>query len=264
MEWYHYALLVGAGIIAGFINTLAGSGSLLTLPALMVAGLPPVIANGTNRIGILLQSIVAVGSFHKQKALDLKQGAWLSFPVLGGAIIGAIVATKASNQLMNAFIGGLLLFMFFIVLLKPSAWIQGQAGQIKARPGLLNIVVFTAIGFYGGFIQAGVGFFLLAGLVLSAGFNLVKANALKLFLVLIYAPFTLIVFILNNQVDYLAGIVLASGNMVGAYIGSKMAVKKGAGFVRYILLIVLVVASLKMLGVYDYLVKMITCFQKYR
>jgi len=117
-------------------------------------------------------------------------------------------------------------------------------------------VIFFVIGLYGGFIQVGVGFFLLAGLVLGAGCNLVKANAIKVFVVLLYTPFALAVFIINGQVDYQLGLILGFGNIIGAFIGSKMAVKRGAIFIRYILLIAVLLSSLELFGVFSYIVRL--------
>lgn len=256
MEWYLILALIGVGFVAGFINTLAGSGSLLSLPMLMFLGLPANVANGTNRIAILLQNIVAVGSFKQQKTVNFKDGIWLTIPAIIGSLIGANLAISLNEEIMTKTIGGLLIFMFFIILYKPDKWIKGQAGLIKSKPSLLQIIIFFFIGLYGGFIQAGVGFFLLAGLVLSAGFDLVKANAMKLFIVLIYTPFALIIFMLNKQVDYKAGLILAIGNMFGAFIASRLAVNWGPKFVRYILLAIVFFAALKLVGIIDWFIVM--------
>ncbi len=249
MEWSDILLIIGIGFFAGFINTLAGSGSLLTLPLLIFMGLPANVANGTNRIAILLQNVVGVSSFKQQKVFDFKEGIWLALPAITGSIIGAQLAVDINEEVMKQFIGGLLVFMFFFILMKPSRWLKG-AENIQAKPGILQIIIFFFIGMYGGFIQAGVGFFLLAGLVLGAGFDLVKANAVKVFIVLLYTAFALVVFILNKQVNYTVGLVLAIGNMSGAYVAARYAVRLGAGFVRYILLATLIVASMKMFGLF--------------
>lgn len=175
----------------------------------------------------------------------------MAIPAIIGSVIGAGLAVEINEELMEKTIGGLLVFLFFIVLYKPDAWVKGQAGLIRSKPSLWQIVIFFFIGLYGGFIQAGVGFFLLAGLVLGAGFDLVKANAIKVFIVLLYTPFAISVFIMNEQIDYKIGFILAAGNMIGAFIAANFAVSWGAKFVRYILLGVIIFASLKFLGVYE-------------
>ncbi|OQY03532.1 MAG: hypothetical protein B6I20_04785 [Bacteroidetes bacterium 4572_117] len=249
MEWYEILITIIIGVVAGFINTLAGSGSLLTLPLLMFMGLPANVANGTNRIAILLQNVVGVSSFKQQKIFAFNEGIWLAIPAIIGSVLGAALAVDINEQIMEKIIAGLLIFMFFFILYKPERWLKGKS-EIKSKPGIMQIIIFFFIGVYGGFIQAGVGFFLLAGLVLGAGFDLVKANAIKVFIVLLYTAFALAVFIINDQVNYLVGFVLASGNMLGAYIASKLAVKKGAGFIRIILLATLAISASKLLGLF--------------
>jgi len=250
MEWYIYVAVILVGILVGFINTVAGSGSLLSLPLLIFLGLDANVANGTNRIGILLQSLVATGSFKQQKVFNWKEGLWLSIPAVIGSIIGAFFATEISSDVLKYAIGGLLVFMLILMLYKPEAWIKGQIGKVKEKPGIAQILIFFAIGLYGGFIQAGVGLFLLAGLVLGAGYNLVKANAIKVLIVLLYTPTALAIFMYANQVDYKLGFILAIGSMIGAYIGARISVKKGAGFIRYIVLFTILVSALKLFGLF--------------
>lgn len=126
MEWYIYVILVAAGIVAGFINMLAGSGSLITLPLLMFIGLPPTVANATNRIGILIQSIVGSASFRKQKTFTFRESVWFVIPSAAGAVLGALIASNFNEELMRRVIGGLLLFMFFMILYKPERWIAAK------------------------------------------------------------------------------------------------------------------------------------------
>lgn len=249
MEWYIYPLIILAGALAGFINTLAGSGSLITLPLLMALGLPANVANGTNRIGVLFQNAVAVGSFKKQKILNFQTSLKLVVPSIVGSIIGALIAVDINEEVMTKTIGGLLLVMFFLVLFKPSRWLR-EKQDLAAAPYWLQVIIFFLIGIYGGFIQAGVGFFLLAGLVLGAGYDLVRANAVKVLIVLAFTVFALAIFILNDQVNYIYGFILAAGNILGALIAARFAVKWGPKFVRYLLLIILIVASVKLLGVF--------------
>lgn len=247
MEWWVYAIVVIVGVISGFINTLAGSGSLLTLPLLIFLGLPANVANGTNRIGILLQSVVAVGSFKHKKVFEWKDGIWLTIPAGIGALIGAWVAVDLNEQLMNRLIGGLLVFMFFVILLKPEKWIGDNSSNKPIKVTPLRILVFLLIGFYGGFIQAGVGFFLLAGLGLGAGMNLLKANAIKVLITLAFTVLALGVFMLNNQVDYWLGLIMGLGNMLGAWLATHVAVKHGTKFIRWFLLGTVLVFAVKLL-----------------
>ncbi|RLD64058.1 MAG: sulfite exporter TauE/SafE family protein [Bacteroidetes bacterium] len=251
MEWYIIVGIIAVGFLAGFINTLAGGGSFIALSFLIFIGLPANVANGTNRIALFFQNIVATRSFKRQKALNLKQGLWFSIPIIIGSIVGAQFAVTINESVLQKIIGVLLIVMFFLILYKPDKWVKGQAGLVQAKPGLIQIIISFFIGIYGGFIQAGVGFFLLAGLVLSAGFDLVKANALKVFIILLYTPFAISIFIFNDQINYKIGLILAIGNMAGAAVASRFATQKGAKFVRYIVLVVLLFAAVKLLGIFE-------------
>ena len=171
--------LVG-GTIAGIINTLAGSGSLVTLPILVFLGLPAHIANGTNRVGILIQSAVGVATFKKQGALELKGTGWFLVPALIGASIGALVATDIGEAATNLTIGILMVIMFVLTLIEPKKWLREVSERTQGRPPTWLLLVFVVIGFHGGFLQAGVGVTLLVGLVLGAGFSLVEANGVKM------------------------------------------------------------------------------------
>ena len=178
-----YLAVIAAGLFAGFVNTLAGSGSLITLPLLMFLGLPANVANGTNRIGVLVQSVVSSISFRKQKLYTVDEGLWMSVPAIAGALLGSLIAVKINERIMELMIGGLLIFMFFVILYKPEQWVRDHARSVTLRHRFWVPVIFFFIGIYGGFIQAGVGFFLLAALVLGAGLGLTRANAHKVLIV---------------------------------------------------------------------------------
>lgn len=246
MEWYNYIIVVGVGIAAGIINTLAAGGSLLTLPVLMALGLPPNMANGTNRIAIFLQNVVGVGSFHQKKAMDFGSGFRVGIPAALGAIAGAFIAVNLNDQAMKLAIAGVMVVVFLLILLKPNRWIKSHEEYPPISYGW-QVLVFFMIGIYGGFIQAGVGFFLLTGLVLGSGFELVKANALKLFVILLYTPVALLIFFLHGDVHLWMGLLLAAGNMTGAWIGTTMAIKRGAVFIRYFVLVAIIVATVHLI-----------------
>jgi uncharacterized membrane protein YfcA len=253
MDYIDIVLLIGAGLIAGFINTLAGSGSLLTLPLLMFLGLSPHQANATNRIAIFFQNLVAVRNFKQQKLLDPKKETGLFVPALLGSIIGAFFAVQINEKILNGIIAGLLFFMFFIILFKPDKWVKEKAGQTSAKRPVWQMIIFFFIGMYGGFIQAGVGFFLLSGLVLGVGYDLVRANAVKVLIVFAYTSVALGIFIYSGQINYLYGIVLAMGNATGAFVASKYAQQIGVKVIRYILLAAVLLAGLKVAGVFELL-----------
>lgn len=246
MEWYYYIIVVAVGIVAGIINTVAAGGSLLTLPVLMALGLPPNMANGTNRIAIFLQNIVGVRQFHKEKVMDFPSGFKVGIPAALGAIAGALIAVKLNDEAMKLAIAGVMIVVFFLMLLKPNRWIKSHE-EHPPIPYWLQVVVFFFVGIYGGFIQAGVGFFLLTSLVLASGFELLKANALKLFVILLYTPMAIVIFFIHGDVDIWMGLVLAVGNMTGAWIGAKIAVKGGAKLIRYFVLVAILAAATKLI-----------------
>ena len=258
MDWFLYPAIIAVGFLAGFINMLAGSGSLLTLPLLMFLGLPANVANGTNRIAILLQNVIGVGSFKQQKVLKFRNGLYLGLPAVAGSLLGALLAVNINEKIMGQVIGLLLVVMFFIIVIKPEKWLRAEDKKIGSSASWIQMLIFFFIGIYGGFIQAGVGFFLLAGLVLGSGFDLVKANAVKVLIVLLYTPVALLVFMYHDQVNYFIGLILAIGSMMGAFVGSRLAVSWGPSFVRVILLLALLGSSLKLLGVFDFLFRIIS------
>jgi uncharacterized membrane protein YfcA len=251
LAWYLYLAVVAAGFVAGFINTLAGSGSLVTLPLLIFVGLPANVANGTNRVGVLLQNVVGVGSFRQQNVLDIRGGLMLAAPAVVGSILGAQIAVNLDEQMMRRTIGALMIVMLVVILIRPRRWLEGRGEVLDGRPAWTQLLIFFAIGIYGGFIQAGVGIFLLAGLVLGAGYDLVRANAVKLLIVLCFTVSAIIVFLLNRQVVWGVGLILAVGNMLGAWVASRMAVERGAAFVRWVLIAVVVVSGAELLGVFE-------------
>jgi uncharacterized membrane protein YfcA len=248
MTDFQHLAAIGIGFLAGFINVFAGGGSLLTLPFLMLLGLPANIANGTNRIALIMQNITATSSFKQLKVFRFKEGIYLTVPAIAGAIPGAFLASNIDKAFMEKFIGVLLIVMFIFVLVKPERWLKKSA-RSGTKIGWVQIVTFFFIGLYGGFIQAGIGFFLIASLVFVAGSDLIKANALKLFIVLIYNSFALMVFVLNGQVDLKIGIIVGIGNVLGAFVGTRLAVSYGPKLARIILMVGLVFSVLKIFGV---------------
>ncbi len=256
MEWYMYLAVIAAGLFAGFVNTLAGSGSLITLPLLMFLGLPANIANGTNRVGVFVQGIVSSLSFRKQKLYEDKGSLWMIVPAVAGSLLGSLVAVKINERIMELLIGGLLVFMFFIILYKPEQWVRDHALAITPGRRWLVSVIFFFIGIYGGFIQAGVGFFLLAALVLGAGLGLTKANAHKVLIVTSLTAIALTVFIISGQVKYMYGIVLAIGQGAGGWLGSRVAVSWGPRVVRVILLVAIMASAMKLTGLFDLVVRL--------
>ncbi len=252
MSWLIVTALISSGVLVGFINTLAGGGTIISISLFMFLGLPANIANGTNRIAVLLQTLVSTTSFKKQKVLDTRKGLLLGIPTVIGSIIGAEIAVDIDEKLFEQAIGVIMLIMMFFIIYKPQQWLKGKQKLIHRKLTPFQFIIFFFIGIYGGFIHVGVGYFILAGLVLNAGYDLVKANALKVFIVLLYAPFTIIVFIYNKQINYEYGLIHAIGNIIGAYVASRFAVSWGANFVRWVIIIIILFTSAQMFGIVDF------------
>jgi uncharacterized membrane protein YfcA len=165
-----------------------------------------------------------------------------------GSLLGALIAVQIKEDILNWFIGCLLLVMFVLLLFKPALWVREKAERLKSpKSNLINGLIFFAIGIYGGFIQAGVGLFLLAALVLGAGYDLVRANALKVLMVLSFTIMALAVFINAGQVAWSYGLVLAASNALGAWFASRYASRIGAKKIRYLLLVVVLFSGIKIL-----------------
>lgn len=230
------------GFIAGFVNTLAGSGSLVTLPVLIVLGLPANVANGTNRVGILAQDIVSVITFRRRGALHFEEAPRLIVPSVVGAFAGAMLAVDLDEALLHRTIAVLMIVLLIVILAKPGRWLAAHEGGASIRYAW-QIPIYFLIGTYCGFIQAGAGIFLLASLVLASGYDLVRGNAMKNLIVLVVTLAALAVFIAYGQVRWGIGLLLGAGNAAGAWLAAKMAVDLGAGFVRWVLIVIVALSA---------------------
>lgn len=245
MEWYHLLLLFAIGLAAGFINVMAGGGSTLTLPILIFLGLDGATANGTNRVAILIQNIFAVWGFRQKKYSHFKLSLKFALFTLPGAVIGALVAVQVSDVLFKRLLS-LVIILVVVSMLLPRPG-EDSAHKEPAR-GWLYLALF-GIGFYGGFIQAGVGFLLMAALFHLARFNLVHVNMHKVFIVLIYMIPALIIFAWSGHVNWGYGLMLAAGNASGGWLSARLAVKRGEKVVRIVLIVALIIMAYKLLMV---------------
>jgi uncharacterized protein len=253
MLWYHYAAAAAAGFLCGIMNTLAGSGSLVTLPVLLMLGLPASVANGTNRVGVLIQSAVATASFRQQRVFKIREGLLLMVPTALGSTLGARISLTLNEESMRRTIGILMVIMLFVVLIDPKRWLRGKGEITNEHIRWWHFLLFFVIGVYGGFIQVGIGIFLLSSLVLGVGYDLVKGNAVKVLIVAFQSLMALIIFVLNDQVIWTIGLALAVGQIPGAWVASRLAVKWGAAFVRWVLIAIVIVSASSLFGVLDFI-----------
>jgi len=241
------AILTCVGVIAGFINVNAGGGSTLTLPALIFLGLDSSVANGTNRIAILLQNISAVQSFKQENFFDLKTSLILSFFALPGSVAGALLAVRLDDKLFQIILG-IIMIGIVVQMIIPKKKTNNKDEPIKHNIGIYLSMI--GIGFYGGFIQVGVGFLLMASLQFLMKLDLVRVNMYKVFIVLIYTIPALLIFALTDNVNWLLGFFLAIGNILGGWWGVKMQIKKGEGLIKFILVIAVFIMALKLLDIF--------------
>ncbi len=243
--WWSYPLLLGVGTLVGFINVMAGGGSALSLPALLFLGVDGATANGTNRVALLIESVAGVRGYHDQQQSAFRESLQLGLLTLPGAILGALLAVRLDNEtfklLLSVVMIGVVISML-IPLHKPDP--DAAVSPQRKRWGQVGMF---AIGFYGGFIQVGVGFLLMA--VLFHGFRetLVRVNMHKVFVVMIYTVPALLVFIWNDHVDWGLGIALGLGNAAGAYLAAHLSVRQGEDIVRKVMLCAITGIALKML-----------------
>jgi uncharacterized membrane protein YfcA len=244
--------LIVSGIVVGFVNTLAGGGTIISMSLFMLLGLPPVVANGTNRIPIIFQNLVSVFNFYRDKKLDIKKSTYCAVPVIIGSLIGSRLIIAIDDSVFIIFFVVIMAVMLFLMFLKPDKWLKGDENKINTPISFLQLIFYFLIGIYAGLIHVGMGYFLLAILVLMNGYDLLRANAMKCFIVLLYVPFSLIFFICYGKINYEFGLIHAIGNMIGAYIASKWAIKWGMNFIRWIVVVFVVMSCLYMLNVIDF------------
>lgn len=240
------SLLIVVGFVAGVINTLAGGGSLLTLPILIFMGLPPNVANGTNRIAILFQTISTAAGFKSKGVLTFPFSIYVGISALIGAIVGAQIAVDIKGETFNKILAIIMIavvaYMFFDSKKKQTNLIE----KVTGKSLWLSVFLFFFIGIYAGFIQAGVGFMILLVLSSVNNFSLVKSNAIKAIITLLATISAFAVFILNDAIDWKLGFILAIGNAVGGWFSSRWSVKKGDGVVRIFLIVMVLVLAVKL------------------
>ncbi|MDW7694388.1 sulfite exporter TauE/SafE family protein [Flammeovirgaceae bacterium SG7u.111] len=254
LDWYYYFFMLLAGVLAGAINTLAGSGSVITLSILIFAGLPADIANGTNRIGTSVQSMISGYNFYKGKQFTITGSLHYTIPALLGAIVGAMVVVDINEKWLEYIIGIMMMGMLLLIIFKPHKKIRNESNEAGNK--WVTWLIFAAIGFYGGFIQAGIGIFLMMGLSYLTKLSMVQSNAVKVFTVALFSLPVLCIFIYNDQVNWELGIWLAVGQAIGSYSASKFALNNpnAVTWMRKVLIVMIVVSIIRMFGVWEWVV----------
>lgn len=241
LNFFTGGLLLSAGVIAGFINTLAGGGSLLTLPALMILGMPADIANATNRVSVFLQAIEGVRGFNRHGMLPRDAILSLLLPTGIGSAIGALTASYLPVVVLEPVLLITMIAMAMLIVLRPKT-VAPPPGTVPLRVGEspLGMAGLFVAGLYGGFVQAGVGFILLAALTGALRYDLVRANALKMTATALFGGVALLVFVLRGQVLWIPGLLLALGAVIGVRLSVRFALSVSQDVLRWLLLVMVI------------------------
>ncbi len=241
----YISLLFAIGIVSGVLNVIAGGGSFLTLPLLIFLGLPTLVANGTNRVGILAQSIGAVWGFHRYRVLDWRPAIWAALPASLGAVLGTLFALVVSDEDFKKILAFLMIFLTLCSFWSPL----GRKTKSPQRWTRLRLIafglVFFLVGIYGGFVQAGVGFLILATTT-WAGLDLVRGNALKVVNVLAFTMLSLGIFSWQGKVYWPMGLALAVGTTLGGHLGVRLTVLKGHNWLRGVVTVTVISLAIKL------------------
>lgn len=246
MDLQQAILLVLTGVIAGFLNTVAGGGSLLTLPLMIFMGLDSVVANATNRVAIFFQNIFAVAGFKSKGVFIYPYALYLGLASVIGAVIGAKVSVEIDSETFNRILAVIMVVVVFWTILDRSGNTNTNVERLGKKHQVYGVILFFFIGIYGGFIQAGVGFLIIGGLTMVNRLSLVKTNSLKVFAVLTYTLSALIVYIIEDKINWTWGLVLALGNSTGGWIASRWSVKKGDKWIKRILFVAVIALAIKL------------------
>ena len=224
---------------------MAGGGSLLTLPILIFMGLPSNIANGTNRIAIFMQNIFSISGYKSRGVSDFKYSSWLSVSALIGSIIGAKIAININEDMFNKILSVVIIIVVLSIIYNKKPF-NINSENISIEKKIISVIMFFFIGIYGGFIHAGVGFLILSILSNYNGIQLSKANSIKVFVVFVYTFFALIVFIMENKINWILGINLGIGNSIGGWIASRWSYNKPDKIIKIFIIISSAIMAIKL------------------
>ena len=247
LSWAASLALLAVGVVSGALNVLAGGGSFLSLPLLIFLGLPPGVANGTNRIAILVQNLGAVWRFRSHGLVDRSWIALAAAPAAAGAVLGTWAAIEIGDEAFRRVLAALMVAATLWILWDPVGRRESgdTIGETGAGRRIALGAAFFAVGIYGGFVQAGIGF-LLAAVATWAGLDLVRGNALKVLVVLGLTPLSLALFAWSGRVDWAAGMPLAAGHLIGALVGVRLTILKGHAWIKRFVTLTVIAFAIKL------------------
>jgi uncharacterized membrane protein YfcA len=241
-------LLTTGGLFAGVLNTLAGGGSLLTVPLLVMVGLPGNVANGSNRVGVLVQSAVAAWRFRAEGVSGFRTALPLLWPIGLGSVTGAYLVSQLADRTFERLFG-IVMVVLLVPLLRRSPRNAETHRQERRSPGWVSFVVFFAIGLYGGSFQAGVGIALIFALA-YAGDDLVRANSVKVVIVAALTLIALPIFVVQDQIEWLPGLVMGCGFAAGGALGTRLAIRGGEKLIRPVFAACVLALAARMVGLF--------------
>ncbi len=238
-------LLLVVGIVAGFLNVMAGGGSAISLPLLIFLGLDSALANGTNRLAVFIQTIASIISFKQEKFFDIRTSLKLAAFALPGAVAGAVLAVKINNLLFQRVLAVFILGMLLTVLIPKT---KNRVGPSRRKlPSWLIYPAMLTIGFVGGFHQVGIGFLMIGALSHMMGMDLVRINMHKAAVFFIYTIPAMVVFAWTDNINWKYGLILSAGNAIGGWWSAKIAVRRGEKAIRIVLAVAMFIMAAKLL-----------------
>ena len=247
MELLQVAALICAGIVAGWMNVMAGGGSMITVPALLLMDLTGPVANGTNRVAILAQNATAVTAFIRGGYREFRLSLTLALAAAPGAAVGAFVGSKLEGVWFNRVLAAVMIVVMLLMMANPKRSTDYSFRPLTSRQWTAGHLCMIGAGFWGGFIQIGVGFILMPILYRVMGMDLVRVNMHKVFIVLVYTAVALLIFASQVELAWLFGIWLALGNSIGGWLGARTTLVRGEKTIRIVLCAVLTAFIIKLL-----------------
>ncbi len=246
-------ILILSGVLVGFINTLSAGGTIVSIALYLAMGLPSQGANAVNRVGVLLQDAFGSALFLKQGLFKIKEVFPYALPVMVGALLGSLVAISISERVFSFCLGIILLVMIVFLFIQEKQSEKGER-KLSVKQYFLYFPVFVGIGFYGGFVQAGTGFLIIAALSMILGYDMIKTAAAKLFIMFLYTVVAITVFFAKGGVEinyWLYGLIHSIGMIIGTWIADRYALKKGEKVIRFVIIFVIIVTALNLFGILD-------------
>lgn len=233
-------ILIAVGTFVGFINTIAGMATALSYALFMLMGMPINVANGTTRVGVLLQFMTTSVIFKKEGYLDFDKGLRAGIPVGIGAIFGAFLAVALKVSTTEV-VMAILLPIISLLLFVDRKKINATASQEFT---IWKYLIFLIIGIYGGFTHSGVGILIMFASFYFLGMDMISANGIKQFAVVIYTPLALLIFALSNHINWEVGLLYAIGNIFGGILGSYTSIRGGEKFTKIFVTIIILLMSI--------------------